>query len=83
MSISSPLQALSSAELDAIYAAARPLARDKRDAFMNAVMQALAGCAEIGPGSVNRVIRSVQPIYFDPPLDGHHLQSKYDRHEHR
>jgi hypothetical protein len=52
---------LSDSELDAIMDAARPIAAERRDAFLHAVAQALAAeRGEIGPGSVHRAIRSVQ-----------------------
>ena len=67
---------LSDSELDAVMAAARPLARHLRDAFLQDVAAALASCGEIGPGTVNRVCREAQRRYFDPPDVGEML-SKY------
>jgi hypothetical protein len=58
---------LSDAELDALYRAARPIAQDRRDAFLQAVADALAGLSELGPGATYRVIRDVQKQFFDPP----------------
>jgi hypothetical protein len=60
---------LSDAELDAVFAAARPLPRDQRDAFMQTVAVAISGLNERGPGATYRVIRDVQRQYFDPPID--------------
>jgi hypothetical protein len=58
---------LSDAELDALYAAVRPIAPDRRDEFLQAVADALAGLRELGPGATYRVIRDQQRRFFDPP----------------
>jgi hypothetical protein len=59
---------LSDSELDAVMAAARPLAVERRDAFLQAVAGALQGYGgEIGPGAVYRVASQVQREFFDPP----------------
>ena len=60
---------LTDAELDVVLFAARPLARSDRDAFMQAVANALAqlnGCH--GEGDVFRAIKAAQKMFFDPPL---------------
>jgi hypothetical protein len=59
---------LSDSELDAVMAAARPLAPHLRDAFLQHVAGALSTCAEVGPGTVSRVCREAQKKFFDPPL---------------
>jgi hypothetical protein len=59
---------LSDNELDAVMAAARPLPVEMRDAFLQAVARALRRCnGDIGPGLVHRVVRELQPEFFDPP----------------
>jgi hypothetical protein len=58
---------LSDSELDAVMAAARPLAVERRDAFLQAVAGALQGCRELGPGVVHRVCAETQRAFFDPP----------------
>lgn len=58
---------LTDAELDAVLAAARPLDVRVRDAFLQAVADALQGYSEIGPGLVGRVVSQIQKQYFDPP----------------
>jgi hypothetical protein len=58
---------LSDAELDAVLLAARPIAPHRRDAFLQAVADALTVQRELGPGAVYRVIREVQREFFDPP----------------
>jgi hypothetical protein len=63
---------LSTAELDAIIAAAQPIARDRREAFKNAVMEALRECGELGPGVVHRAIVATQREFYDPPLEHTH-----------
>jgi hypothetical protein len=63
-----PPLALSDSELDAVLAAARPLAVELRDPFLRAVAHELAGCGgEIGPGVVARTCRELQREFFDPP----------------
>jgi hypothetical protein len=59
---------LSDQELDAIFAAARPLAQDRRDGFLQEVATALANePGPIGPGTVHRVVAQAQRNHFDPP----------------
>ena len=58
---------LTDSELDQVYAAARPLDVDLRDAFLRAVANALAGQQTIGPGLVARTCRELQRQFFDPP----------------
>jgi len=59
---------LSDAQLDAVFAAARPLPRASRDAFLLDLAEALAGIPDPGDGDVARAIRAVQRKHFDPPL---------------
>jgi hypothetical protein len=47
-------------------AAARPIAVERRDAFLQQVARSLRG-REIGPGLVHRVVAQVQREFFDPP----------------
>jgi hypothetical protein len=61
--------ALTDAQLTAVFEAARPLAVRDRDAFLQAVAEALQGHREIGDGDVARVVRMVQRRFFDPPLE--------------
>jgi hypothetical protein len=58
---------LSDAELDAVLQAARPLPLELRDPFLQAVAHALAGRAEVGPGTVHQICRELQREFFDPP----------------
>jgi hypothetical protein len=62
----SPIR-LSDAELDAIFAAARPLAVECRDAFLQEVATLLNGCVEVGPGTVHRAIEQAQRRFWVPP----------------
>jgi hypothetical protein len=64
--MSQPLR-LSDSELDAVMAAARPLDRDQRDAFLQAVATALKGCGEIGPGTVGRIVAEQQRRFILAP----------------
>ena len=61
---SSPL-CLSGDEMDAVLAAARPLAVDMREPFLLAVAHALRG-RTVGPGTVQQVSRELQREFFDP-----------------
>jgi hypothetical protein len=71
-----PIIRLSDAELDAVFLAARPLAVRDRDDFLQEVANALAGCSEIGPGTVAKACREAQRKFFDPPELSHDV-SKY------
>src|SRR5262245_40452419 len=70
---------LTDAELDAVMNAARPLAVDRRDAFLQQVASTLPRCGELGPGVVYRVVSETQRAFFDPPDLGRVVgtQSKY------
>jgi hypothetical protein len=68
---------LSDSELNAILAAARPLAVERRDAFLQQVASLLRGCVEVGPGTVHRAIVMAQRQFFDPPVLDH--AGKYAR----
>jgi hypothetical protein len=59
---------LSASELALIHHAAAPLERDRKDAFVTAVLAALEGIPELGEGAVHRVIRETQRQYWDPPI---------------
>jgi hypothetical protein len=72
-----PPLALSDSELDAIMAAARPIARDRRDAFLQQVAELLRDCSELGPGAVHRAIAQAQRAHFDPPVDTSGRWAKY------
>ena len=56
---------LSDSELDAVFAAARPLSVDVRDPFLRAVAHELQGCSVIGPGVVHQVCREQQRIFMN------------------
>jgi hypothetical protein len=65
-------------ELTAVLAAAKPIAIDRRDDFLQAVANELSRYAELGPGIVHRVIVQVQRDFFDPPhLERSGVWSKY------
>jgi hypothetical protein len=66
---------LSDSELDAVMAAARPIAVERRDAFLQAVAAELRG-REVGPGIVHRVVAQVQREFFDPPDLSHAVGSR-------
>jgi hypothetical protein len=54
-------------QMMAILAAAHPLARGDRDAFLLEVAQLLQALPEVGDGALHRVIMAVQRKHFDPP----------------
>jgi hypothetical protein len=58
---------LSDSELDAVMAAARPIAVERRDAFLQEIAIMLHSCVEIGPGVLHRIVAEVQRRHFDPP----------------
>jgi hypothetical protein len=58
---------LTDAQLDAVMAAAQPLAPGNRGPFLEAVAMALQG-RELGDGILHRVIAEVQRKFWDPPL---------------
>jgi hypothetical protein len=62
-----PLVRLTEAQMMAILAAAHPLARGDRDAFLLEVAQLLQALPEVGDGALHRVIMTVQRKHFDPP----------------
>jgi hypothetical protein len=56
-------------QINAIMAAAQPLAPADRPAFLEEVAAGLQHC-EIGDGAVGRVIREAQAKYWHPPRYG-------------
>ncbi len=74
-----PPISLSDAELDAVMAAATPLAPALRDEFLRAVARELSTHGEIGPGLVYRAIKVVQRQYFDAPDLGRGPGSRWSR----
>jgi hypothetical protein len=54
-------------EAAAIATAAKPLSRDQRNAFIKAVIDALAVVPGRGPDVTHRIIREAQRQYIDPP----------------
>jgi hypothetical protein len=58
---------LTDSQITAVFAAARPLAVQDRDPFLQDVAALLAGIADPGDGDVARAIRAVQRRHFDPP----------------
>jgi len=71
---------LTDSELDAVMAAARPIAVERRDAFLQDVAAELAALPMLGAGAVHRAIAMVQRRHFDPPnlaVGGQGRSSKY------
>jgi hypothetical protein len=58
---------LTDSQITAIFAAARPLAVQDRDPFLQEVAATLAGIVDPGDGDVARAIRATQRKHFDPP----------------
>jgi hypothetical protein len=55
-------------QLAIVMAAAQPLEPTARHAFLIAVAAELAkDSPELGPGSIHRLVREMQPRYFDAP----------------
>jgi hypothetical protein len=59
---------LTDSEMTIISNAARPLAVEDRDAFLQEVAERLAAMPERGDGSVFQVCREAQKHHWDPPL---------------
>lgn len=59
-SLTEPLLDFSEAEIEAIMAAAHPLARSDRDTFLRTVASEIMALPHRGPGAVHRVIVEVQ-----------------------
>ncbi len=63
-----------------IMAAAAPLARGLRDAFLEDVAHTLRDIGDPGPGALYRLMREIQKRHFDPPVEsGRNPVSKYSR----
>jgi hypothetical protein len=58
---------LTDSQITAVFAAARPLAVQDRDPFLQEVAGLLQGIVDPGDGDVARAIRAVQRRHFDPP----------------
>lgn len=58
---------LTDSELTAVFTAARPIAVERRDAYLREVAALLSGCVEVGPGDVHRAIVAAQRMFFEPP----------------
>jgi hypothetical protein len=75
----SPLK-LTDDELTHVFEAARPLAVNRRDDFLQEVARLLRGCDIVGPGTVHRAILQAQRAHFDPPeLERNVGQTRWDR----
>jgi hypothetical protein len=70
---------LTDSQITSIFAAARPLAVQDRDPFLQEVAAALAGITDPGDGDVARAIRLVQRKHFDPPLSTDEREEPHHR----
>jgi hypothetical protein len=71
---------LTDAQASAVFAAAHPLASDRRSDFLTDVARALSRLPMVGDGAVHRVVIDVQRKYFDPPIEtAAHHGGKYSR----
>jgi hypothetical protein len=57
--------------------AARPIAVERRDAFLQQVAAELRGREVLGPGLVHRICAEVQREHFDAPLETKSGTGKY------
>jgi hypothetical protein len=62
---------LTDAQLGAIFSAAKPLAVQDRDPFLQTVAELLQ---EIGDGDVHRAIVTAQRRFYDPPITDERAQ---------
>jgi hypothetical protein len=75
---------LTDEELTHVFEAARPLAVNRRDDFLQEVASLLRGCDMVGPGTVHRAIAEAQRTHFDPPqLDETRGVPRWGRNEPR
>jgi hypothetical protein len=72
----SPIR-LTDAELDTVLRAARPIAYDRRDEFLQRVASELQRCGELGDGVVHRICAAMQKEFFDPPISESGRWAKY------
>jgi hypothetical protein len=61
--------ALTDSQLDAVMAAAAPLAPGDRSAFLQDLAVALRDHPEIGDGLLHRVVADVQRRHWDAPIE--------------
>ena len=59
---------LTDSELDIVFAAARPLAVNERDPFLQEVASRLSSLPHLGDGAVHRVCVEVQRRHWSPPV---------------
>jgi hypothetical protein len=59
---------LTDSELDVVLAAARPLAVQDRDPFLQAVAERLSSLPHLGDGIVFQICREVQCKHWTPPV---------------
>jgi hypothetical protein len=59
---------LTDSEMDIVLAAARPLAVQDRDPFLQEVAARLSSLPHLGDGLVHRVCAEVQRAFWDPPI---------------
>jgi hypothetical protein len=59
---------LTDSELDVVMCAARPLAVQDRDPFLQEVAERLAALPHLGEGAVHRVCAEVQRRHWNPPV---------------
>jgi hypothetical protein len=65
---------LTDAQLGAIFSAAKPLAVQDRDPFLQTVAELLQARREIGDGDVHRAIVTAQRRFYDPPITDERTQ---------
>jgi hypothetical protein len=67
---------LTDSQFDAVLAAARPLAVGNRDAFLQAIVDALQGVVDPGDGDIHRaIVMTAHRRFWDPPLMDHLAQT--------
>jgi hypothetical protein len=70
---------LTDSQITSIFAAARPLAVQDRDPFLQEVAGLLQGIVDPGDGDVARAIRQTQRKHFDPPLSTDEREQPHHR----
>jgi hypothetical protein len=60
---------ITDADMAIVLSLASPIDRERRPAFLQAVVAELEGAEAIGPGAVYRAAAKLQRAHFDPPAD--------------
>jgi len=77
------LLALSDSQLQMLMDTSRPIAVDRRDAFLHDVAATLATMSSIGDGQLHRILRELQRRHMDYPILAGHPSPPHSRDQRR